>query len=273
MNEIVAFIFKNQWMVFLTTTVLLVSLAEAGFRSGFRLFVTRDEQRKSQIGTIQGAILGMLALLLGFTFSMAVGRYENRRDLVLQEANSIGTTFLRASLLPAEHKIQVENLLRRYVDTRLDFFAAGRDDSHVLKAESESARLQRELWSHAVVATREVPTAITATFITSLNETIDLDESRLTAFRSRVPAAVWPLLLVVAGVGCYATGYGAGASGARTVFSNLMLPLLLAFVVTIIADFDHPRHGLISISQQPMLDLKSNLAVPAASPASGGVRP
>lgn len=273
MDAILAFIFRNQWLVFLMTTGLLLALDEMGFRTGLRLFVANDERRKSQIGGIQGAILGMLALLLGFTFSMAVGRYENRRDLVLQEANSIGTTFLRASFLAPNRRSAVENLLRRYVDARLEFFAAGQDKSHLSKAESETAKLQRELWAHAVAAAGETPTPITATFVTALNDTIDLDESRLTAFRSRVPTAVWLLLLVVAGAGCYASGYGAGASGARTGFSNVMLPVLIAVVITIIADFDRPRHGLINVSQQPMLDLKARLAVPGDSPSLRGANP
>jgi len=273
MDGILAFIFRNQWLVFLITTALLLLLGEAGFRAGLRLYITRDEQRKSQIGGIQGAILGLLALLLGFTFSMAVGRYENRRDLVLLEANSIGTTFLRAALLPADHRVAVENLLRRYIDARLAFSAAGRDPVLISKAEGMTAELQRQLWEHTVAASAEAPTPVTATFITALNETIDLDESRLVAFRSRVPAAVWLLLLVVAGAGCCASGYGAGASGARMGFSNVMLPILIAIVITIIADFDRPRHGLIDVSQQPLLDLKANVAAPGGSPAAQNVSP
>lgn len=133
-------------------------------------------------------------------------------------------------------------------------------------AESNTSKLQHVLWAHAVAASREAPTPITATFITALNDTIDLDESRLNAFRSRVPGSVWLLVLVVAGAGCYASGYGAGAIGARTRFANILLPLLIAIVITIIADFDRPRHGLISVSQQPMLDLKAGLSAPTTTP-------
>lgn len=260
------FVFQSQWLVILIVSLLLLALAEVGYRTGWRLFVTRDEPRKSQIGGIQGAILGMLALLLGFTFSMAVTRYEVRRDLVLQEANSIGTTFLRAALLSDARRIAVENLLRQYVDARLDFYGAGMNPEKLGTAEHHTSKLQHELWTQAVAASREAPNPITATFITALNDTIDLDESRLNAFRARVPSSVWLLVLVVAGAGCYASGYGAGASGARTGFSNIMLPLLIAVVITIIADFDQPRHGLISVSQQPMLDLKTGLFLPATDP-------
>lgn len=265
MDEILAIIFRNQWMVIIIAGLLLLGLAELGFRAGYRLFVAKDESRKSQIGGIQGAVLGMLALLLGFTFSMAVARYEVRRDLVLQEANSIGTTYLRAALLPVAHKNAVENLLRQYVDVRLDFFSAGSDAAKIADAENRTAKLHLDLWAHAIASSREAPTPITATFINALNDTIDLDASRLNAFRSRVPGSVWLLVLVVAGAGCYASGYGAGASGARTRFSNVMLPILIAVVITLIADFDRPRHGLINVNQRPMLDLKAGLSSPASS--------
>ena len=264
MDGMLSYIFRNQWLVFIVTSLLLLVAAEWGFRAGRQLFSNHDESRKSQIGAIQGAVLGLLALLLGFTFSMAVGRYESRRELVLQEANSIGTTYLRASLLPEVQKRAVEKLLARYVDVRLDFFKAGNDAAKILAAENEVASLQRSLWANAVAASKEAPNPITVSFITSLNETIDLDASRMNAHRSRVPAAVWLLVLVVAGAGCFASGYSAGACGVRTGFSNVMLPLLIAVVITIISDFDRPRQGLISVSQQPLVDLKASLTLPTA---------
>ena len=252
-------IFRNQWLVLIIVGLLLLALTEVGFRAGLRLFVAKDERRKGQIGGIQGAVLGMLALLLGFTFSMSVGRYETRRDLVLQEANAIGTTYLRASFLPEAHAKAVEDLLRRYTAARLSFYDAGIDSTKIAAAEDEAARLQRELWAHTVAAGKEAPSPMTATFINALNETIDLDATRLNALRSRVPTAVWLLVLIVAGAGCYVSGGGAGASGARTGFSDGMLPLLIAVVITLIADFDRPRQGLISISQQPLIDLQQSL--------------
>ncbi|MGB8804431.1 MAG: hypothetical protein WCC93_05865, partial [Chthoniobacterales bacterium] len=195
MDEILPFIFRNQWLVLIIIGLVLVALAEVGFRAGLRLFVKKDEPRKGQIGAIQGAVLGMLALLLGFTFSMAVARYENRRDLVLREANAIGTTYLRASFLPETNAKAMEDLLRHYVDARLSFYTAGSDAAKITLAQGETARLQRELWLHTVDAAKEAPSPITATFINALNETIDLDATRLNALRSRVPGAVWLLLV------------------------------------------------------------------------------
>ena len=160
MDEILSFIFRNQWLVLIIIGLVLVALAEVGFRAGLRLFVKKDEPRKGQIGAIQGAVLGMLALLLGFTFSMAVTRYETRRELVLREANAIGTTYLRASFLPETNAKAIEDLLRHYVDARLSFYTAGSDSAKITLAQSETARLQRELWSHTIDAAKEAWTLV-----------------------------------------------------------------------------------------------------------------
>ena len=113
-------ILSNQWIFFLTVAAVLLSLSECGYRIGLRLFNAKDEARRSQISGVQGAVLGLLGLLVGFTFSMALSRYEQRRDLVLKEANSIGTTWLRASLLPEADRAPVKDLLRRFVDVRVE---------------------------------------------------------------------------------------------------------------------------------------------------------
>ena len=104
MSEPLDSVFQSQWVVFALPAVLLVGFAELGFRLGLRLYVATDTARKGEISGIQGALLGLLGLLLGFTFAMAVSRYQARRDLVVKEANAIGTTFLRASLLPEAHQ-------------------------------------------------------------------------------------------------------------------------------------------------------------------------
>ena len=254
-------IFTNQWRVIIFCAALLLAAAELGFRFGLRLHRTKDEARKGQIGGLQGAMLGLLGRLLGFTFATSVGRYESRRAMVLSEANAIGTTYLRASLLPKLHWAGVESLLRHYVDVRIEFYDVGRDQAKQAAAEEAATRLQRELWAHAVAAGKETPSPLITSFISSLNETIDLDAARLNALRTHVPGAAWLLVLAVAVSGCCVSGYSGGASGARSAFTNAMLPLLVAVAITLIADMDRPRRGLIGISQQPLVDLKRSLEV------------
>jgi hypothetical protein len=179
---------------------------------------------------------------------------------VLRDANSIGTTYLRASLLPAEHTDAVRSALRQYIDARLAFSDAGTEREAVARAEASAAKLQAEVWNHATAAGKEAPTPMTAAFVLSLNETIDLDAMRLHALREHVPGAVWLLVLAVAICGCWTSSYGAGSTGARSGFTNVALPIVIAVVITLVADLDRPRSGLIRISQQPMLDLQASFA-------------
>jgi hypothetical protein len=119
--------------------------------------------------------------------------------------------------------------------------------------------MQTELWKHATEAAKEAPNDITASFIESLNETIDTDAERIAAMRAGIPGGVWLLLIVVAAFGCVTTSYGAGAEGARTKLGSVFLPLLITVVIVLIFDISHPRVGLIRISQQPLVDLQQSI--------------
>src|SRR4051812_49649249 len=142
----------NIWFFGALVAVVLVGIAEGGYRLGLRLFAAKDEARRSQIGGVQGAILGLLGLLLGFTFSMAVSRYEARRELVLKEANTIGTTWLRAGLLPEAHREPVKELLRRFVDVRLETQKGRYDAAKLAEGLRRGGEIERELWEHAEAA-------------------------------------------------------------------------------------------------------------------------
>jgi len=262
METLLLHIFTSQWILFFVVCALLLLATDAGFRLGLRLHHKRDDARKGQIGGVQGAILGLLALLLGFTFSMSAGRYEGRRSLVLEEANAIGTTYLRAALLSEGHQVAVEDLLRQYVDARVDFYEVGEDRAKQIEVERTTAALQARLWEHAVAAAKQAPTPITASFISSLNDTIDADASRVNALRTHVPGAVWLLVVLVSLCGCCISGYSAGSSGLRNGFTSWVLPVMIAVVITFIVDLDRPRGGMVGISQQPMLDLRDSLRSP-----------
>jgi hypothetical protein len=259
LDTILSSIFAREWRIFVVVSVLLLGATELGFRLGLRLYREKDDPRIGQISGTQAAMLTLLGLLLGFTFALAEGRFETRRGLVIQEANAIGTTYLRASFLPEAHKQSVEKLLRRYVDVRLDFYYAGEDQAKIDAAEKAAAQIHRELWAHAAAVGQATPTPLVATFVSTLNDTIDLDATRLNALRAHVPGAVWLLVLVVAVCGTFTTGLGAGASGERSAFANVLMPLLIAVAMMLIADLDRPRAGLILIDQQPLLNLKQSL--------------
>lgn len=257
-EDLLARIFVNQWTVFLVVTLLLLLLAEAGFRFGSASRGRDSKLAEGHSGTVQGAVLGMLGLLLGFTFAMSVQRLDNRRALTVDEANAIGTTWLRTDFVKEPLRTEARDLLRRYTEIRLeaDHFDDGQDFSKLLM---ESTNIQNRLWEIARQTAAEKPDDISATFVETLNDTIDLQSTRMAARRNHVPPAVWLLLLVVAGCGSWASGYGSGAGGHRSLFSQIVFPVLIGVVITLIADLDRPRRGLIGISQAPMRELLESM--------------
>jgi len=233
---------------------------ELSFRLGRARAARGDAGAREHIGSLQGSMLGLLALLLGFTFAMAVSRFDTRKALVLEEANAIGTTLLRASLLPEPAQQEVPLQLAAYVDARLAFYAAGVDPARLAAANASAARLERQLWSLGSAAAqadvRSVPVGL---FIQSLNEVIDVREKCRVALDNHVPEAVIHLLLVSSCVALALVAYGCGLSRRRRFVSNATFALLLALVLTTILDIDRPRRGLIQVSQDSLVRLKASL--------------
>lgn len=259
LDDLMSQIFSNAWTVLLFSAAVLLAMTEVGFRFGLRIHAAKDEPRKQQIGGAYAAVVGLLGLLIGFTFAMALDRYDKRRGLVIQEANAIGTTNLRSSLLPGPLQAPVKDLLRRYADVRLEYHLLADDVPKHAEGMRLSREIESELWNYAIQAAQDAPNEITATFIESLNEMIDTDAERIAARRARVPAGVSILLLVVAAFGSFTSGYSSGAHGARTMLNGLLMPLLITSVIVLIFDLTHPRQGFIGISQKPLIELRETM--------------
>jgi hypothetical protein len=254
------FYHTSEWLIAFVMLVLLLLATEVGFRVGFRTRRGVDESARSQVGTIAGAIIGLLALLLGFTFAMALSRFDLRKRLVLEESNAIGTTYLRSRLLPEPMKTEVRGLLRSYVETRLDFYRAGQDEEQLRKALERTGELQEKLWAQAVAAVeKDDSETTTGYFLTSLNEVIDLHSARLAATENHVPEIVLLLLFTLAAVATATVAYGCGLGGHRHLFATTMVPILIVLVVTVIIDLDRPRRGFIRVSQESMTRLRDDL--------------
>jgi len=250
----------NEWLIFAIVIVLFLSANEIGFRLGWRTQSKSNEPTRSQVNMLQAASLGLLALLLGFTFSMALTRFDTRKQLVLEEANAIGTTYLRAQLLPDQARTEVSNLLRRYVDVRLEFYRAGINQNSLQWVDDDKGKLHSALWSYAIATGGQDPRAIpTGLFIQSLNEVIDLHAKRVTAMENHVPESIFVLLLLVATLSLGLVGYGAGMGRDRNVLPTVISVILIALVILLIMDLDRPRRGLIKVSQQSMVHLQESL--------------
>ena len=243
-------------VVAIVCVLLMLACSEAGFRVGNRARPSVDEVMRERITIFESAILGVLGLLMGFTMAMAVARFDVRRQLVMDEANAIDTTWLRSKMLPAPGNTEFAGILREYVDARL-LYASEMDDNRLPAEREEGERLQHELWSRASAFAmsdqRSVPAGL---LLQSLNQMIDLEAARWTAFMAHVPESVMYGNLALALLSITLLGYGFGLIGRRHMFSTVLLAIAISGVLMVIADLDRPREGFIKISQQPMIDLE-----------------
>jgi hypothetical protein len=243
------------WALFGATVALILVVVEAGFRVGRWRQRRAEHEREAPVGAIVAAGLGLLAFLLAFTFGMAASRFDTRRGLVLDEANAIGTTYLRAALLPEPHRTKIRTLLREYVDLRLEAVQPGM----TVPARERSEELQGRLWAQAVIVA-EKPTPITGLFIQSLNEVIDLHAKRVTlGLRNRIPLTIWLALYSTAILAMAGVGYYAGLASTTRSLATLALVVTFSGILCLIADLDRPQEGLLEVSQQAMVDLRKSV--------------
>ncbi len=232
---------------------------EAGYRAGRRHCATVDESVKDQTKALDASILGLLSLLLGFTFTMALQHYDGRHHAMVAEANAIGTAWLRAGLLPGTHREAAEKVLREYVDARL---AMGEVDlarsSPFEEVAARTSGLQRRLWAEALGAAREDPGPVTSgLFAQAVTDLMDAQAERNAALERHVPEYIVVLLMTVAIAGTFVMGYSAGLGGQRPAFGTAALAAIITLVVFMIADLDRPRRGLITVGHENLVELKA----------------
>ena len=241
------------WCFFPLIAVISMAAVEGGYRFGNWRDKGKTADKDSSLDAMVASILGLLAFMLAFTFSLAAARYDARRQAVFEEANSIGTTYLRARLLPEPQQSKISELLRQYAEARIEHIAKGRID----KLLTESEVFHEQIWSQALVAVDQDPHSImTNLFLQSLNETIDLHGKRVfVGLQSRIPVAIWIALFCLTLFGMGSVGYQAGLTAPRQSPEMPILALAFAGVLFLNVDLDRPQEGLLRVSQQPMIDL------------------
>ncbi len=247
--------FMPLWLLFAGTLVLTLLSAGLGFWLGGRKRRHSEEALKAPLGETVAAMLGLLALLLAFTFSLAASRFDARRGLVVEEANAIGTTWLRAGFLPEPERTDIRKLLGEYLEVRLSAVQSRQISLEMARSEE----LQTRLWAETLELGRKEPGSImVGLFVNSLNEVIDLHAKRvMVGLRSRIQATIWAALYFVTLLAVGTMGYHAGLSGARRVFAILSPVLAFSVVLLLIADLDRPQAGLFKTSQQALADLRN----------------
>jgi hypothetical protein len=249
-------------MVFVVFAIFSLICYEIGFRIGRWYQERTPGEQEGPTGMIVGSILALLAFLLAVTMGMASDRFDARRANVLAEANTIGTTYLRAGYLPEPASSQIRELLRQYVPLRIVVTSAADLQADIAR----SVEIQNQIWAIAQEVARTTDKGdLVALFIESLNDTIEIHETRITAgLYARVPETVLLLLIGGSALSLGMVGYSAGLSRRRSMLSAVVLILALGAVIMIVVDLDRPREGFIQVSQQPLIDLQRRIGPPSS---------
>jgi len=247
-------------MVVLLTGMLAAN--EAGHRFGMGRRSDRGAGHKEQTNATLASILATLALLLGFTFTMSLQRYDARGEASVQEANTIGTAFLRSQLLADDMENDAQEALARYIAHRID--SVGIDLAHpdVRREAGRIARqLQAETWSLAVFAAENDPNSSnTNLYIRSVNDMIDSYANRQASLDKHLPAIVLYLLFLMLIIAEAVLGYAGGIALSRPKVATLSLSVLIVLVLFLVFDLDRPRRGFVQVSQAGMLQLEELIA-------------
>ncbi|MFJ7111381.1 hypothetical protein ACIQU2_27975 [Pseudomonas sp. NPDC098740] len=250
----------DEIILFFIVVAIFCMVLELAFRLGRHHRTHSSDSTRSHLSVLQTALLGLLALLLGFNFALATSRFEARKTLIQDEVTVIGSTYLRAKLLPSDLRGKVSALLKDYVSARIEFMRAGTDEK-LLKAASESSRtIEDQLWNLAAAAEAQgEATAAMNLVIQSLTDVYNVNEKRRAEQDNHVPATVINLLFVVAigALGFIAYSYGLGHR--RRHGSTAIFAILIAMVFTITLDLDQPRSGFIRVGEESMLRLQEDL--------------
>jgi hypothetical protein len=245
---------RQPFFLLLVSFCALWAAAHIGltFRKKHRSLADEDTQ---DFTFIVGATLTLLGLIIGFTFSMAVSRYDQRMNFEEQEANAIGTEYLRVDALPPTDAAKIRSLLKQYLDKRIQYYGS-RDKNAIADTNAATAQLQNQLWAAAIVPAKAQPTPLTALVVAGMNDVLNAQGYAQAAWWNRIPAAAWILLITISVFCNLLIGYGVRL---KSELLFLILPIVLSISFFLIADIDSPRRGVIHIREQNLETLAESL--------------
>lgn len=246
---------NHPFEIFIISFVLMSLGAWAGV--ALRRRRPLDAEAREDFGIIQGASLTLLALMIGFTLSMSVGRYDQRKAYEEEEANAIGTEFLRAELLPGPQAALTRALLIKYLDQRVLYYQT-HDETQLSPINKATEQLEADLWAAVKAAAIVQPTPVTALAVSGMNDVLNTQGYTQAAWWNRIPVAAWMLMILV-GVFCNTlVGYGSRSVKSRKAFL-LLMPVIGSVSFMLIADIDSPRGGLIRVAPQNLIGLAQSI--------------
>jgi hypothetical protein len=241
----------------------MLLFTEAGRRIGIARLAHDPEGLAKGAGAAEGAVFALLGLLIAFTFSGAAARFEGRRHLVTEEANDIGTAYLRLDLLPGEAQPELRALFRRYTEVRSTTYQDASNWTVTNARLAEAATLQGEIWTKALAATRrpDAPAQASMLLLPALNAMIDITTTRVMATRNHPPLIVFLLLVGLSLIGALLVGYGISANKHRTWFHTVAFAGIMALTIYVIVDLEFPNVGLIRVdaADQVLVDLRKSM--------------
>lgn len=243
-------------LIYFSITFLIFLSFEIGYRISKRLYSKTDGMETKGLGQISAGLLGMLAFVLAFTFSMAASQYANRKQMVLQEANAIGTAYLRADLVDEPYTNELKHLLQQYVTTRLEAVK----NNNITKGMLKSVEIHRLLWLQVKTAAKTTPNTNTSLMVQSVNEVIDMHEKRVTAgLHDTIPTSIWFTLFAISAMAMLTIGIELGLGESRRII--VIIPMMLAFaaLTTLIVELNRPQEGMIVVGQESMISLQKSM--------------
>ncbi|MBX7103865.1 MAG: hypothetical protein K1X57_07275 [Gemmataceae bacterium] len=263
MNDILDAMFLwPTWPVVVGLFALMFACNESAFRIADHYFRNEPEKSRTVSTSLSNSILGLLALLLGFSFAMSSGRHDQRRRFVLDEANAIGTCHLRAGLLPEPHRSDVKKTLQKYLEMRLEMFEKALDPAQLTRCRGEMDRLLDQLWkSVEAVAQADRAIIVPSQIVPAANQVIDLSAAQIWALQNHVPGPVVLLLFTSVLVSCGLIGYSSGQTGLRQWGHWIAFNTMFTLTMFVILDFDRSRRGLIQVNHAPLIELKQSLSM------------
>ena len=243
------------FLIFLVCFVVLASSERIGTLLRNRRVI--EEDLRKDLDIILAATLTLLGLIIGFSFSMAISRYDQRKNYEEAEANAIGTEYVRADLLPGPDAARVRALLKDYLGQRIVFYQ-NRDEHELQKINNDTAQLQTQLWSAVELPAEAHPTAVIGLTVSGMNDVLNSQGYTQAAWWNRIPAAAWALMVAIAICSNVLVGYASHRTKTG-VIHWLVLPLVLSISFLLIADIDSPRRGVIRVHPQNLISLVQSL--------------
>ena len=244
----------NYPVVFSVFSIVILWLA-AQFGAYLRRRRPMKEELREDFGLVEAATLTLLALIIGFSFSMSTTRYDLRKNYEESEANAIGTEYVRVGLLPASDAATVRAQLRKYTDLRIAFYETRRM-TELQQINADTAQLQTEMWSAVETPAKAQPTPLMALTAAGMNDVLNSQGYTQAAWWNRIPTSAWTLMIAIAVCCNILVGYGARNARGILLF---ILPVLISISFLLIADIDSPRRGFIHVVPQNLISLSQSL--------------